>query len=103
MAESRKPKRASQHGSQTNLSRSQKTARGTRGVALFKIVIPKRGGEPPLKGFGNVTYQVQSEIEPVTFKKRKDAVAFQKLLLASEHKYQSDIVRREITKDGYYL
>lgn len=50
---------------------------------------------------GQVTYTVQSPIEPVTFHKLKDAKAFQQLLALSTNAYKSDIVRRELTEEGY--
>lgn len=50
---------------------------------------------------GNVFYTVESSIEPVTFTKRKDAEAFKKLLAQSTLIIKSDIVRREVTDEGY--
>lgn len=46
-------------------------------------------------------YTVQSPLDPVTFTKKKDATAFSKLLLASTAEVKSDIVRREVTDNGY--
>ena len=50
---------------------------------------------------GKVYYTVESELDPLTFNKKKDAVAFKKLLLVSNRELKSDIVRREITDNGY--
>lgn len=58
---------------------------------------------PLTQRVGKVTYTVESAVEPVTFNKRKDAEAFKKLLAISVHGYKSDIVRREITDEGFYL
>lgn len=63
----------------------------------FAISLPKG------RSFGKFFYTVQSPIEPVTFTKKKDAEAFSKLLRASTAEYESDIVRREITDDGFYV
>lgn len=52
------------------------------------------------KPIGKVYYTVQSEIDPVTFKRKKDAVAFCKLLSLSTLELKGDIVRREIV-DNY--
>lgn len=50
---------------------------------------------------GKVYYTVESSLDPITFSKKKDAVAFKKLLLISNLELKSDIVRREITDNGY--
>lgn len=60
---------------------------------IFKIPL----GKP----IGRVYYTVQSPLDPVTFTKKKDATAFSKLLLASTAEIKSDIVRREVTDNGY--
>lgn len=46
-------------------------------------------------------YTVQSTIEPITFKKRKDAEAFKQLLLLSVNHIESDIVILETTEEGF--
>lgn len=51
--------------------------------------------------FGKIFYTVQSPIEPVTFTKHKDAKDFQRLLKCSTSKLKSEIIRREITEEGY--
>lgn len=56
---------------------------------------------PRNKPIGKIHYTVQSPIEPVTFKKKKDAVAFKKLLAVSLNNLKSDIVRREVTDEGF--
>lgn len=56
---------------------------------------------PKSKPIGDVFWTVQSPIEPVTFTKKKDATAFAKLLHTSTNSLKSDIVRREVTKEGY--
>lgn len=60
---------------------------------MFKIPL----GRP----IGRVYYTVHSELDPMTFSKKKDAVAFSKLLSVSNLELKSDIVRREITDEGY--
>lgn len=57
--------------------------------------IPK--GQP----LGKVYYTVQSELNPVSFRRRAHAELFKKLLAVSVNPLKSDIVRREITDDGY--
>lgn len=52
---------------------------------------------------GKVAWQVQSSLNPVSFKREKDAKAFKNLLLAGVHPISSDIVRRESDEDGYEL
>ena len=59
---------------------------------IFKVPL----GKP----IGKVYYTVQSELDPITFNKKKDATAFCKLLLASTSELKGDIVRREIV-NGY--
>lgn len=44
---------------------------------------------------------MQSDLDPVTFLKRKDAEHFKKLLAVSVAGIKSDIVRREVTDEGY--
>lgn len=56
---------------------------------------------PLNKPIGKVYYTVESELDPVTFKKKKDALTFKKLLSISNLELKSDIVRREITDNGY--
>lgn len=53
------------------------------------------------KPIGKTMYTVQSAIEPVTFNKRKDAEYFKKLLIQSTGIEKADIIRREVTDDGY--
>lgn len=55
---------------------------------IFKVPL----GKP----IGKVYYSVHSSLDTVTFTKKKDAVAFSKLLLISTAEVKSDIVRREI-------
>lgn len=61
----------------------------------YVLKIPK--GVP----IGNVLFTVQSRIEPVTFTSERDATTFKRLLRRSTHRIDSDIVRREVTDDGY--
>ena len=57
---------------------------------------------PKTHPIGNVFYTVESTIEPVTFYKRKDAECFKKLLnSAATQNYKADIIRREVTDEGY--
>ena len=57
---------------------------------------------PKTKPIGKVFYTVQSTIEPVTFYKRKDAETFKRLLnQSSTGLYQADIIRREVTEEGF--
>lgn len=57
---------------------------------------------PKDKPIGKVFWSVQSSIEPVTFTRKKDAECFKDLLNnKAVHSYNADIVRREVTEDGY--
>lgn len=56
---------------------------------------------PRNKPIGKVIYTVQSTIDPISFKKKKDAVAFKKLLQDSNNSIKGDIVRREVTDEGF--
>ena len=58
----------------------------------------------PVKwGSNKVFYTVQSNLDPVTFTKRKDAEAYRKLIKLSTGEYKGDIIRREVTEEGYEL
>lgn len=57
---------------------------------------------PKSKPIGNVFWTVTSNIEPVTFTRKKDADCFKDLLNnKSVHNHNADIVRREVTDEGY--
>ena len=57
---------------------------------------------PLNRPIGKVFYTVESTIEPVTFYKRKDAECFKQLLNnAATNHYNADIIRREVTDDGF--
>ena len=56
---------------------------------------------PLNRPIGKVFYTVESDKDPVTFNKRKDAEQFKKLLAVSVAGIKSDIVRREVTEEGY--
>lgn len=58
---------------------------------------------PKGRSFGKYFYTVQSKTEPMTFTKKKDAENYQRLLKASTRELTSDIVRHEITDDGYFV
>lgn len=45
---------------------------------------------------------MQSPLGPITFNRYRDAVDFRILLDASLNGIKGDIVRREITKEGYH-
>ena len=60
---------------------------------VLRIKIPKT------HRVGKVTYTVQSQIEPVTFSKQKNAKLFKHLLEVAG--YTPDIIRREVTDEGY--
>lgn len=103
MAESKEQKRGSQNGKMANLASTLKI----EGVIARVVSYLKPKNKPrfvfkvPLgKPIGKVYYTVQSEIDPVTFKRKKDAVAFCKLLSLSTLELKGDIVRREIV-DNY--
>lgn len=55
------------------------------------------------RSLGKYFYTVESPIEPVTFTRKRDAESFKRLLKNSTAEYRSDIVRREITKEGYHV
>lgn len=61
----------------------------------FVVKIPKN------KPIGKCIYTVQSAYEPVHFNKRKDAEAYKKLLAQSTAELKADIIRREITDEGF--
>lgn len=94
-----------------SLSGKKKNSRGTRlaesvitGVGSFLKTKPRYIVTVPKgRSFGKAFYTVQSGVEPITFTKKKDAVAYQKLLKASTKELSSDIVRHEITDDGYFV
>lgn len=100
--------KASPSGKKTNSKGSQLLAnviavvgsylKGKRPVR-YVVSVPKG------RAFGKAFYAVEPEhaIVSMTFTKKKDAEAFQKLLKVSTREMQSDIVRREITDDGYCL
>jgi len=48
-----------------------------------------------------VTYTVISTLNPVTFRKKGEALRFKALLKASINPIPSDIVRKEYTKEGF--
>lgn len=57
---------------------------------------------PKTHPIGKVMYTVESTIEPVTFYKRKDAELFKRLLnKTATQDYKADIIRREVTDEGY--
>lgn len=56
---------------------------------------------PKTHPLGPVVYSVESELDPITFNKRKDAEAFKRLIATSVHVHKGVIVRREITHEGY--
>lgn len=64
-----------------------------------RIVFKTPLGRP----IGKVYYTVESELDPLTFTKKKDALALKRLLLISNRELKSDIVRREITDKGYIV
>lgn len=69
--------------------------RHKRRRARFVIRVPK------LYPIGKVFYTVESPIEPITFTNKKEAKGLQRLLRRSTLQLKSDIVRREVTDDGY--
>ena len=50
-----------------------------------------------------VTYTVVSTLNPVKFRKKGDALKFKALLKNATTPIPSDIVRREITKEGFEI
>lgn len=103
MAESKEQKKGSQNGKMANLAGTLKI-----GGVIARVVSylkPKNSKKivfkiPLNKPIGKVYYTVHSEVDPVTFKRKKDAVAFCKLLSLSTLELKGDIVRREIV-DNY--
>lgn len=64
----------------------------------YIIKIPKN------RPIGKVFYTVESTIEPITFYKRKDAECFKELLnKKATSSYNADIIRREVTDEGYHV
>ena len=68
---------------------------GKRKVPKYIFKIPKS------KPVGSVLYTVQSAYDPVTFTRYDDALHFRALLSKSVNDIKSDIVRREITEEGF--
>lgn len=64
---------------------------------VYVLRVPK--GKP----VGKVTYAVEFGLVAVNFRTKKKAQEFQKLLSHSVEEYPSDIVKREITQEGYFL
>ena len=97
-------KRVLLNGKKENSASSQK--KGSVIARVVSFLIPKDNPRivfkvPLGRPIGKVYYTVESELDPVTFKKKKDATTFSKLLLVSNLELKSDIVRREITDNGY--
>lgn len=67
----------------------------TRPQVNYILKLPKN------RPIGKTYYTVESALDPVTFDKRKDAEAFKKLLFISNKALKADIIRREITTEGY--
>lgn len=95
-------KKGSQHGKKRNsksswlrdlVTRRGSSSKKTKYVFTF----------PKTAKLGKVTYTVESRFDPITFSKRKDAVEFKRLLSSSVVGYESSIVRREITDEGFIL
>lgn len=104
MVVSGKSKKGTEPGRRRNSKLTWLRDNVTRVADLFRTPKPDYILKVPKNvRLGKVTYTVQSTLEPVTFNKRKDAVAFQKLLSKSANRIESDIVRREITEEGYHL
>lgn len=56
---------------------------------------------PKGKPIGDVYWTVESSGDPVTFSKKKDAEEYKRLLLISTAAVKADIIRREITNEGF--
>lgn len=101
MGASRKQTKDSQRGRRKNsvvmrvVESVMKRAGSRKPHYVIKLPLNKR--------IGRVFYTVQSPIQEVTFTKRKYAERFKELLEESTEAYQSDIVRREVTEEGYEL
>lgn len=52
---------------------------------------------------GDIQWKVESSLNPVSFRRLKDAKAFHELLTTSVQHMASDIVRVEKDEDGYIL
>ena len=102
MAVSKKAKKVLQRGKKESLVGLLKRGReivrdaSSRNKKQYKLPTSK------LK-VGKVTHAVEFGLVTITFPTKRDALAFQKLLSRSVEKYPSDIVRREITDEGFYL
>jgi hypothetical protein len=100
-----KPKKGSLNGKKKN---SPASPRGESVIAKVASFLRRERQVryiikiPLNKPIGKVFYTVESTIEPVTFYKRKDAECFKKLLnTAATNHYKADIIRREVTEDGF--
>lgn len=75
---------------------------------MFKILNRKKLVErlpitKPLPIVVKSRYTVHSQLDPVTFAKKKDAETFRRLLKLSVHAYESNVVRTDMTDTGYYM
>jgi len=106
MAVLRELKKALQRGRQKNSSGTHRVDRAIARVGSFlkKERSPRYVVKIP-KGrtFGKVLYSVRAVTDTKTFTKLKDARDYQRLLRSSTAEMQSEIIRREITDEGYTI
>ena len=55
----------------------------------------------PKSNLGTVFYTYESRLDPITSNKRKDAETLKRTLLLATHPIKGDIIRREVTDEGY--
>lgn len=106
MAESRKRKKGLLSGRRVSLVGLRK-----KGSVIAKVGSYLKREKPITyvlrvphgKPVGKVTWAVDFGLVSVNFRTKRKAEEFQKLLSHSVEEYPSDIVRREITQEGYFL
>ncbi|MCA9333850.1 hypothetical protein KC963_02280 [Candidatus Saccharibacteria bacterium] len=101
-------KKASQNGKKASLVSLHRLVDViARGGSYLKTKKPARYivSVPNGRSFGKAFYSVEAQeaITTLTFIKKKDAEAFKKLIKSSTSELSSDIVRHEITDEGYCL
>lgn len=96
MAESNEGEKVQLHGRRRSFKLWFKRGKGTV-VGGSSQVVELTGQQP------GVTYTVISTIEPMTFKKKRDALQFKALIKVSKPDTPADIVRREIDQNGFEI
>lgn len=104
MGDKQEPQKGSVSGKMASLVSLLRKGNVITGVASFlkknpqeRFVIKMPLNQP----LGKRVYTVESEFDPLTFTKRKDAEAFKHLISISNRRLNGVIVIREVTDEGY--